>query len=89
MRAFTLILSSTFLLLAGTAFAQDAEQTSGRKVKYKERTEISFDDLSVDGEIVKPRLIATTTTKNIKFDVMLPIRKNFSKELKQTVEEVK
>ena len=89
MRTFKLLLSSAILLVAGTAFAQDADQTSNRKVKYKERTEIDFDGVNVDGELTKPAIKTVSGSKAIKFDIMLTLRKDFSKELKKSVDEVK
>ena len=38
-------------LLSTTAFAQDGD----RKVVYKQKTEIDFEALNIDGELVKPQ----------------------------------
>ena len=47
MKLFVIILS----LLSANAFAQDGD----RKVVYKQKTEIDFEALNIDGELVKPQ----------------------------------
>ena len=44
------------LFVGNVAWAQDEEEdTSGREVKYKERTEIDFEGVDVSGELVRMR----------------------------------
>ena len=55
MKLFIIILS----LLSTSAFAQDGD----RKVVYKQKTEIDFEALNIDGELVKPQCDRDWETK--------------------------
>lgn len=80
----------TSLLIGGTALAQDeVDADSGRTIKYKERTEIDFEGVNVDGELVKPSGALLMEVKRSQFNPLIRMRENFDKEMRQSIDEVK
>jgi hypothetical protein len=58
-------------------------------VKYKERTEIDFEDVDVNGELVKPAGALLIDRKRASFNPLIRLREDFNDEMKQSVDEVK
>jgi hypothetical protein len=85
-RAFFALLGAT-LLFTQPAAAQ--EEDAGRQVKYKERTEIDFEDVDVNGELVKPAGALLIDRKRASFNPLIRLREDFNDEMKQSVDEVK
>jgi hypothetical protein len=76
--------------LATPAFAQDeALAEEGREVKYKERTEIDFEGVDVNGELVKPQGQLLLDRRKADFNPLIKLRESFDTEMKQSVDEVK
>jgi len=75
------------LLFSGSAFAQD--ETSGREVRYKERTEIDFEGVDVTGELVKPSGALLLDRRKADFNPLIKLRTDFNREMKQSVDQVK
>ena len=59
------------------------------KVVYKERTEIDFEGVEVQGELVKPQGSLLLERKHAKFNPMIKLRTDFDDEMEQSVNEVK
>lgn len=76
------------LFVPGLAFAQERD-TEGREIRYEERTTIDFDEVDVEGELVKPEGNLLTETKRASFNPMIRFREDFNVEMKQSVDEVK
>ncbi len=78
-------------IFAGPAFAQDTTETddSGRKVTYKQKTEIDFEGLDVNGELVKPSSALVLDRKKANFNPLIKIRQDFNPEMEQSIDEVK
>jgi hypothetical protein len=74
--------------LAVPALAQD-EDTSGRKVQYKERTEIDFEGVDVSGELVKPQGSLLIDRKKAQFNPLIELRTDFNTEMRESINEVK
>ena len=74
-------------LLSGVAFANDSEQEP--KVVYKERTEIDFEGVEVQGELVKPQGSLLLERKHAKFNPMIKLRTDFDDEMDKSVDEIK
>ena len=68
------------------AFAQDAQES---KVVYKQKTEIDFEGVEVDGELVKPQGSLVLDRQRAKFNSMVWIRADFDDEMDKTVQEIK
>ncbi len=79
------------LFIAPSAFAQDeeADPDSGRSIKYKERTEIDFEAVDVNGELVKPQGSLLLDRKRASFNPLIRLRQDFNAEMRDSVDEVK
>lgn len=73
---------------AGTAVAQD-EEADGRKVTYKQKTEIDFEGLDVSGELVKPSGAMVLDRKKASFNPLIKLRADFNPEMEHSIDEVK
>ena len=87
-RPATLLLAT--LALAAPAFAQDdVDAETGQKIKYKERTEIDFEEVDVSGELIKPEGQLLIERKKASFNPLIRFRENWDAEMKQSIDEVK
>jgi len=76
------------LLLLSTAAYAD-EEIEEPKVIYKQKTEIDFEGVEVDGTLVKPQGSLILDRKHAKFNPMIKLRTDFDDEMEQSVKEVK
>lgn len=74
-----LILFSSFL------YAEETEQ----QVVYKQRTEIDFESVDVEGMLVKPEGQLITEREVATFNPMIKLRMNFDEEISQSVNSIK
>ena len=74
-------------LLSGTAYADDKQEEP--KVVYKQRTEIDFDGVEVQGELVKPQGSLLLERKHAKFNPMIKLRTDFDDMIEDSVKEIK
>ena len=58
------------------------------KVVYKDRTEIDFETLELEGELVKPQGALLLERKKANFNPLIRLRKDFTLEIKQSVNDV-
>ena len=75
------------LLFPLSAHAQDEEE--GRKVIYKQRTEIDFDSVDVNGELIKPAGALLIDRKRAKFNPLIRLRTDWREEMKKSIDKVK
>ena len=75
------------ILLSGTAYANDEEKEP--KVIYKERTEIDFEGVEVDGELVRPQGALLLDRKRAQFNSMIKLRTDFDDLMEDTIQEIK
>ena len=75
------------ILLSGTAYANDEEKEP--KVVYKQRTEIDFEGVEIDGELVKPQGALLLDRKRAQFNSMIKLRTDFDDLIEKSVEEIK
>jgi hypothetical protein len=73
---------------ATPAFAQE-EDDSNRAIKYKSRTEIDFEDVDVNGELVKPAGALLLDRTRASFNPLIRLREDFNDEMKRSVDQVK
>jgi hypothetical protein len=85
----SILLSAFGLGLAGAAFAQDEESEGDRKVQYKQKTEIDFEGLDVNGELVKPQSALVLDRKKASFNPLIKLREDFNAEMEQSINDVK
>jgi len=81
------ILFTLALLFPLTAHAQDEEE--GRKVIYKQRTEIDFDSVDVNGELIKPAGALLIDRKRAQFNPLIRLRDDWKDEMKKSIDKVK
>ncbi|MCB9675234.1 MAG: hypothetical protein H6737_08965 [Alphaproteobacteria bacterium] len=79
------------LLVATPALAQDVEpEPTKQRVKFKERTELDFDAVRVDGTVTRPELTPVDgLTALDDFTILFRVRTDFSVEMSQSVDAVK
>lgn len=85
----TLLAGAVLGALSGAAFAQDEEEEGGRKVVYKQKTEIDFEGLDVSGELVKPQSALVLDRKKASFNPLIKLREDFNAEMESSIDEVK
>jgi hypothetical protein len=85
--AMAAVAALTLALAPAAAMAQDEED--GREIRYKERTEIDFEGVEVDGELLKPDGALLLDMKRSQFNPLIRLRTDFNAEMKASVEEVK
>ena len=86
-----LLVTGLLAAVSAPAFAQDSDETddAGRKVVYKQKTEIDFEGLDVNGELVKPQSALVLDRKKANFNPLIKIRQDFNPEMEQSIDEVK
>ncbi len=72
--------------LASVASAQDDDED--RRVIYKSRTEIDFEDVSVEGELKKPHGAYLLDKRQATFNPLIKLRTDFNPEMYQSVHEI-
>jgi hypothetical protein len=75
------------LLLSGVAYSDEGKDEP--KVIYKERTEIDFEGVEVQGELVKPQGSLLLERKHAKFNPMIKLRTDFDDLMDDSVQEIK
>lgn len=75
------------LVAPALAPAQDAE--GDQDVRYKERTEIDFEEVDVSGELIKPQGQLLLERKKASFNPLIRFREDFNEEMRQSIDEVK
>ena len=76
-----------FLLLSSIALAD--EPTEEPKVVYKERTEIDFEALELEGQLVKPQGSLLLERQRASFNPLIKLRTDFDDEMSKSVDEIK
>ena len=75
-------------LLSTNAFA-DAPKQEEPQIVYKQKTEIDFEGLEIDGELVRPQGSLLLERQGAKFNPMIKLRTDFDDEMEHSVKEVK
>lgn len=73
------------ILFSSLLYAEEAEQ----QVVYKQRTEIDFEGVDVEGMLVKPEGQLVTEREVATFNPMIKLRMNFDEEISQSVNSIK
>ena len=73
-------------LIIALAFANDEEKT---KVVYKQKTEIDFEGLEIEGQLLKPHGAVIQERKGAAFNPLIQLRTNFQVEMSQSVSDIK
>lgn len=82
------LILSLILLPPHSARAQDGEE-SDRKVIYKTKTEIDFEDLEIEGVLQKPQSALILDRKKASFNPLIKLRTDWKEEIDQSTDEIK
>jgi hypothetical protein len=77
-----------FLLLLGlttSAIAQDKDEN----VIYNSRTEIDFEGVDVEGQLVKPQGSLILDRQTARFNPLIKLRTDFNPEMSMSINEIK
>lgn len=78
-----------FLLLTlGISYADDSK-TEEPKVIYKAKTEIDFEGVEIEGDLIKPQGHLILDRQRAKFNPLIKLRVDFDDEMDKTVNEIK
>ena len=75
---------TTLLLFTGVAKAEDSPT-----ILYNSKTEIDFEGLEVEGELVKPQGALLRERSSAAFNPLIKLRTDFKPEMNQSVNEIK
>ena len=75
-------------LILGISFADDSNKEEP-KVVYKAKTEIDFEGVEIEGELVKPQGTLVLDRRHAKFNPMIKLRTDFDDEMDKSVDEIK
>ena len=73
------------LLLSTPALADDKDEPV---VVYKKKTEIDFEALELEGELVKPQGNLILERKRANFNPLIKLRKDFTHEINKSVTDI-
>jgi hypothetical protein len=71
------------LLIATLSHAEEIE------IVYKQKTEIDFEGVDVEGQLVKPEGTLVTEREIAKFNPLIKLRYDFNTEMSQSVSNIK
>ena len=80
MRAFVLI-----LMLFFPFSANGQERGDNDRIVYKQRTEINFDGVDIQGELVKPQGTLLLDRRSAAFNPLIKLRENWNLEIKESI----
>jgi len=75
-------------LYTGAALADD-DKKEEPKVVYKQRTEIDFEGVEVQGELVRPQGALLLQRRSAHFNPLIKLRTDFDDEMDKSVDEIK
>jgi RNase P/RNase MRP subunit p29 len=73
------------LLMTSLLYAQDND----RNIVYKKKTEIDFEGVDIEGQLVKPQGALLLDRKRASFNPLIKLRTDFNPEMSLSVHEVK
>ncbi len=72
-------------LLVGLVLAEEPSPI----IVYKQETEIDFEAIDIEGQLVKPEGILTTERVSATFNPLIRLRMDWDEEITQSVDEIK
>ena len=73
------------LFAPGHSFAGDEDD----RVVYKQKTEIDFEDLEIEGILQKPQSALVLERKKASFNPLVKLRTDWNQEIEQSVDDIK
>ena len=81
-----ILLRRASMALASDDVERDAD---GNRVVYKNKTEIDFEDLEIEGILQKPQSALVLERKKANFNPLIKLRTDWNDAMEQSVDEVK
>ena len=80
-----------FMLLVTVAMADEPapEPVVDRRIVYKQKTEIDFEALEIEGQLIKPTGALLLEGRAAHFNPLIKLRTDFEAEMNQSVNEIK
>ena len=80
-----------FMLLVSVAMANEpvTEPVIERRIIYKQKTEIDFEALEIEAQLIKPTGALLLERKAAHFNPLIKLRTDFDIEMNQSVNEIK
>ena len=75
----------TIFLITALAFGQE----DNRIIRYQKQTEIDFDGLEIEGELIKPTGALIVERSGAKFNPLIELRTDWNNEMSQSVNSIK
>ena len=75
----------TIFLITALAFGQEDNRT----IRYQKETEIDFDGLEIEGELIKPTGALIVERSGVKFNPLIELRTDWNNEMSQSVSNIK
>ena len=88
MKHFRWIFVPLFLLGSDQALADD-EAEGDRNVTYKQKTEIDFEDLEIEGALQRPQGALVLERKQASFNPLIKLRDNWNDQIEDNTDEIK
>lgn len=76
------------LIISDQAFADD-DKEEDRKVVYRQKTEIDFEGLEIEGVMMKPQGALVLERKQASFNPLIKMRTDWNAEIDQSTQEIK
>ena len=83
-----MLIMSILISLSSPAFADDAKEEEPRVI-YKAKTEIDFEGVEIEGELVKPQGSLILERHSAQFNPLIKLRTDFDKEIDDSIQEIK
>lgn len=80
----TLLILAAYAVHAAPALAQDDSN-----VQYQQRTEIDFEEVDVNGELLRPQGQLLLERRKASFNPLIELREEFNDEMRNSLDEVK
>lgn len=81
--ALILFVVLVFLLAPSIAVSQGSSEPT---VRYKKKTEIDFEDVTIDGALKRPHGSYMLEKRQSRFNPLIKLKENFDKEMTESVE---
>ena len=85
----TVLAAGLLTSVSATAAPPDGDKAASPPVRYAERTQIDFEALKVDGELVRPAVQWVPGRKGPTFPSLIRLRENFDDQMRASVDLVK
>lgn len=79
------LILAPLLLLAGDAKAEDDEP----KKVYRKETTIDFEELEIEGVLIKPQSALVLERKKASFNPLIKLRTDWNDEIEKNLDEIK